>query len=35
MIPAGSLNRQQQWQTINKDYLYPVKALSKVFKGKM
>ncbi|EWH08540.1 transposase [Catenovulum agarivorans DS-2] len=35
LIPAGSLNKQQQWQEISKGYLYPVKALSKVFKGKM
>ncbi|MDF5462443.1 transposase, partial [Vibrio parahaemolyticus] len=35
LIPAGSLNRQSQWQPITKGYLYPVKALSTVFRGKM
>nr|WP_017445227.1 transposase [Gayadomonas joobiniege] len=35
LIPAGHLNSKQQWQTLNKNYLYPVKALSTVFKGKM
>nr|WP_143872789.1 IS91 family transposase [Catenovulum sediminis] len=35
LIPAGSLSTKQQWQSVNKNYLYPVKALSTVFKGKM
>lgn len=35
LIPAGHLNSKQHWQAINKNYLYPVKALSRVFKGKM
>ncbi len=34
LVPAGTLNTMQNWQAINKSYLFPVKALSKVFKGK-
>ncbi|WP_244369537.1 IS91 family transposase [Pseudoalteromonas xiamenensis] len=34
LIPAGSI-RQGRWCTIDNNYLYPVKALSRVFRGKM
>ncbi|MCF2908298.1 transposase [Pseudoalteromonas sp. DL2-H2.2] len=34
LIPAGSL-MGDKWQGISKGYLYPVKALSAVFRGKM
>ena len=34
LIPAGSLTKEQ-WHEIEKGYLYPVKALSTVFRGKM
>ncbi|WP_029215831.1 IS91 family transposase [Pseudoalteromonas maricaloris] len=34
LIPAGTLNKLQ-WNEIEKGYLYPVKALSTVFRGKM
>ena len=34
LIPAGALSNAQ-WHDIEKGYLYPVKALSKVFRGKM
>ncbi|WP_046005996.1 IS91 family transposase [Pseudoalteromonas rubra] len=34
LIPAGSL-KGEKWQGISKGYLYPVKALSAVFRGKM
>lgn len=35
LIPAGILNDNGQWQALNKGYLFPVKALSTVFKAKM
>nr|WP_286268886.1 IS91 family transposase [Thalassotalea hakodatensis] len=34
LIPAGTLNKTH-WYEIEKGYLYPVKALSSVFRGKM
>ena len=34
LIPAGSLDKAH-WHEIKKGYLYPVKALSTVFRGKM
>lgn len=34
LIPAGAI-RQERWCAIDKRYLYPVKALSRVFRGKM
>lgn len=34
LIPAGTLDKTQ-WNEIEKGYLYPVKALSTVFRGKM
>lgn len=34
LVPAGGL-AQTQWREIEKGYLYPVKALSTVFRGKM
>ncbi|WP_404936195.1 transposase, partial [Pseudoalteromonas sp. SR44-5] len=34
LIPAGALEKTH-WHEIEKDYLYPVKALSTVFRGKM
>lgn len=34
LIPAGSI-RQGRWCSIDNNYLYPVKALSRVFRGKM
>lgn len=34
LIPAGALSNAQ-WHEIEKGYLYPVKALSTVFRGKM
>lgn len=35
LVPAGVLNREQRWCRHKKRYLYPVKALSAVFRGKM
>jgi hypothetical protein len=35
LVPAGVLDREQQWCVHKKRYLYPVKALSAVFRGKM
>ncbi|MFC3122800.1 IS91 family transposase [Agaribacter flavus] len=35
LVPAGVLNREQRWCVHKKRYLYPVKALSAVFRGKM
>ena len=34
LIPAGTL-KEMKWQSIQKGYLYPVKALLRVFRGKM
>uniref|UniRef100_UPI0019D5F962 IS91 family transposase n=1 Tax=Ningiella ruwaisensis TaxID=2364274 RepID=UPI0019D5F962 len=35
LVPAGVLDREQRWCAHQKRYLYPVKALSAVFRGKM
>jgi hypothetical protein len=35
LVPASVLNREQQWCEHKKRYLYPVKAMSAVFRGKM
>jgi hypothetical protein len=35
LVPAGVLDREQRWCEHKKRYLYPVKALSVVFRGKM
>jgi len=35
LIPGGLLSRSGQWRRIDKDYLFPVKALSTVFRAKM
>lgn len=35
LVPAGVLDREQQWCEHKKRYLYPVKALSVVFRAKM
>lgn len=35
LIPGGLLNEQQQYRGITKGYLFPVKALSTVFRAKM
>jgi hypothetical protein len=35
LVPAGSLKYQARWQTHNKNYLLPVKALSNRFRGQM
>lgn len=35
LIPGGMLSSSGRWQTIDKNYLFPVKALSTVFRAKM
>jgi len=35
LVPAGVLDHQAHWHVNNKRYLYPVKALSTVFRAKM
>ncbi|CAM3958994.1 IS91 family transposase [Rheinheimera salexigens] len=35
LIPGGMLNKAERWQLISKGYLFPVKALSTVFRAKM
>ena len=35
LVPGGFLNQAQCWHSVEKDYLFPVKALSKVFRAKM
>jgi len=34
VIPGGALTKDGQWRHAKKDYLFPVKALSKVFRGR-
>lgn len=36
LVPAGGITKNNKWRNTNKDgkYLFPVKALSKVFRGK-
>ncbi|WP_200897935.1 IS91 family transposase [Arsukibacterium sp. MJ3] len=35
LIPGGMLSKAERWQVIDKGYLFPVKALSTVFRAKM
>jgi len=35
LIPGGALNAQGQWRSAKGNYLFPVRALSRVFRGKM
>lgn len=35
LIPGGALSADGQWQAAKSTYLFPVRALSKVFRGKM
>jgi hypothetical protein len=35
LVPGGVLDTANHWQTVKTDYLFPVKALSSVFKAKM
>ena len=35
LVPGGVLNAKNHWQSVKTDYLFPVKALSPVFKAKM
>ena len=35
LVPGGALDKEQQWNAAKSHYLFPVRALSKVFKGKM
>lgn len=35
LIPGGMLSTAERWQVIDKGYLFPVKALSTVFRAKM
>ncbi|MCF2949660.1 transposase, partial [Paraglaciecola aquimarina] len=35
LVPGGVLTKEGKWITVKKAYLFPVKALSQVFKGKM
>ena len=35
LIPGGALSRQDQWNPAKSTYLFPIRALSKVFRGKM
>jgi hypothetical protein len=35
LIPGGAVTEQGQWRGVKSDYLFPVKAVSKVFKAKM
>lgn len=35
LIPGGMLSKTGRWQVIDKEYLFPVKALSTVFRAKM
>ena len=35
LIPGGAFTQQGKWNAVNKDYLFPVKALSTVFRAKM
>jgi len=35
LIPGGALDKQNHWKGAKSHYLFPVRALSKVFKGKM
>lgn len=35
LVPGGVLDKANHWQSVKTDYLFPVKALSRVFKAKM
>lgn len=35
LVPGGVLDNANHWQSVNTNYLFPVKALSCVFKAKM
>jgi hypothetical protein len=35
LVPGGVLDAANHWQSVKTDYLFPVRALSKVFKAKM
>jgi Putative transposase len=35
LIPGGALSAQGQWHAAKSNYLFPVRALSRVFRGKM
>ena len=35
LVPGGVLNPTGQWQPVRGNYLFPVRALSRVFRGKM
>jgi hypothetical protein len=35
LVPGGVLDAANHWQSVKTDYLFPVKALSRVFKAKM
>lgn len=35
LIPGGALSAQGQWRSAKSSYLFPVRALSRVFRGKM
>jgi hypothetical protein len=35
LIPAGALNDQNQWHPAKSTYLFPVRVLSRLFRGKM
>lgn len=35
LIPGGALDSESHWHSVKRDYLFPVKALSKVFRAKM
>jgi hypothetical protein len=35
LVPGGVFNRAQQWESSRNDYLFPVRALSRHFRGRM
>lgn len=35
LIPGGAVDKKAQWRSVKKGYLFPVKALSRVFRAKM
>ncbi|MBE9563800.1 MAG: IS91 family transposase [Proteobacteria bacterium] len=35
LVPGGALGEDQQWHAARSNYLFPIKALSRVYRGKM
>lgn len=35
LIPGGALDKVQQWHSVNRTYLFPIRVLSRLFRGKL